>query len=249
MLFLLVIILDIIGANWSDVIDACHSVRYNWCCKELVSQLINEPTRVTNNSRTLIDHILTTTPDKVRCTKVPKTGISDHYPTVVVYKDTFRRKHTHITIKYRSEKNLDEDNFLLDLENCEWDILDNIVNVDKALEHWYQMFLAIVNKHALLKEKRVKIANQPEWITEKILQKMAERDHYKDIGDEDNYRQTTNSVTNMIELSKTEYYTTFIETNQGNSKNIWSYLRELVPKCVKHVSSRLIDGVNKLTDP
>ncbi len=55
------------------------------------SQLINEPTRVTNKSRTLIDHFLTTTPDKVRCTKVPKIGISDHYRTVVVYKDTFGR--------------------------------------------------------------------------------------------------------------------------------------------------------------
>ncbi len=94
-------------------------------------------------------------------------------------------------------------------------MLDNIVNVDKALEHWYQMFLAIVDKQAPLKEKRVKIANQPEWITEETLQKMAERDHYKDIGDEDNYRQTRNRVTNIIELSKTEYYTTLVETNQG----------------------------------
>ncbi len=42
----------------------------------------------------------------------------------------------------------DTDNFFLYLDNCEWDILDNIVNVDKALEHWYQMFLAIVDKHA-----------------------------------------------------------------------------------------------------
>ncbi len=105
------------------------------------------------------------------------------------------------------------------------------------------MFLAIVDKHAQLEEKRVKIANQPEWITEEIPQKMAERDHYKDIGDEDNYRRTRNRVINMIELSKTEYYTTLVETNHGNSKKLWSYLRELVPKCVKHVSSSLIDGV------
>ncbi len=100
------------------------------------SQLINEPTRVTNKSRTLIDHIFTTTPDKVRSTKVPKIGISDHYPTVVGYKDTFGRKHTHTTIKYRSENNFDKDNFLLDLKNCEWDVLDNIVNVDKALVYF-----------------------------------------------------------------------------------------------------------------
>ncbi len=31
---------------------------------------------------------------------------------------------------------------------------------------------------------------------------MAECDHYNDIGDEDNYRQTRNRVTNMIKLSK-----------------------------------------------
>ncbi len=39
---------------------------------------------------------------------------------------------------------------------------------------------------------------------------MAEQDHYKDIGDEDNYRLTRNRVTNMIELSKTEYYTLLV---------------------------------------
>ncbi len=78
---------------------------------------------------------------------------------------------------------------------------------------------------------------------------MAEHDHYKDIGDEDNYRLTRNRVTKMIELSKTEYYTTFVETNQGNSKKLWNYLRELVTKCVKHVSSSLIGSVKKLTKP
>ncbi len=53
----------------------------------------------------------------------------------------------------------------------------------------------------------------------------------------------------MIEVSKTEYYDTLVETNQGNSNKLWSYLRELVTKCIKHVSSSLIDGVKKLTDP
>ncbi len=43
----------------------------------------------------------------------------------------------------------------------------------------------------------------------------------------------------MIELSKLN--TTLVKTNQGNSKQLLSYLRELVPQCVKHVK--------KLTDP
>ncbi len=126
------------------------------------SQLINEPTRVTNRSRTLIDRILTTAPDKVRCTTALKIGISDHYLTELIYKDTFARKHIHISIKCRSEKNFDKDNFVYDLDKCESDVLDNSLNVDKAIEHWYQMFLAIVSKHTPIKEKCVKIANKSE---------------------------------------------------------------------------------------
>ncbi len=30
---------------------------------------------------------------------------------------------------------------------------------------------------------------------------------------------------------------------------LWSYLRVCFPKCIKHISSSLIGGVKKLTDP
>ena len=53
----------------------------------------------------------------------------------------------------------------------------------------------------------------------------------------------------MITASKTEYYKTLIETNQGNSKKLWQYLRDIIPKCAKQLSSSLIDGTKKLTDP
>ena len=43
-----------------------------------LSQLINEPTRVTDFSSTLIDHIFTNTPDKVVCSGVSHISISDH---------------------------------------------------------------------------------------------------------------------------------------------------------------------------
>ncbi len=92
------------------------------------------------------------------------------------------------------------------------------------------MFLTIVDKHAPLKKKRVKIVNQPEWITEEILNKIAERDHYKEIGDEDNCRLTRNSVTNIIELSKTEYYTTLAATNHGYIKKTLELLKEISSK-------------------
>ena len=41
-------------------------------------QLITEATRITNRSRTLIDHDITSTPEKVNFSGIIHTGISDH---------------------------------------------------------------------------------------------------------------------------------------------------------------------------
>ncbi len=43
-----------------------------------LSQLINEPTRITDSSSTLLDHIFTNTPDKVVCSDVSHVSICDH---------------------------------------------------------------------------------------------------------------------------------------------------------------------------
>jgi exonuclease III len=43
-----------------------------------LSQLINEPTRVTMTTSSLIDHVVTNTPEKISHSGVVHTGISDH---------------------------------------------------------------------------------------------------------------------------------------------------------------------------
>ena len=52
---------DADSESWSKTME-----NYQLC------QLIDEPTRVTDTSKSLIDHIFTTNPSKVRCTKIPK---------------------------------------------------------------------------------------------------------------------------------------------------------------------------------
>ena len=43
-----------------------------------LSQLIDEPTRITMTTSSLIDHIITNTPEKISHSGVIHTGISDH---------------------------------------------------------------------------------------------------------------------------------------------------------------------------
>ena len=229
---------DADSESWSKTME-----NYQLC------QLIDEPTRVTDTSKSLIDHIFTTNPSKVRCTKIPKIGISDHYPTIVVYRDSFGYKNMHTSIKYRSYKDFNKDTFLQDLMSVQWSVLDTLSDINEALSKWYDMFIDVVNKHAPLKEKRVKKAKQPDWMTDDILKEMSQRDHYKSIGDDVSYRATRNKIVDMIQQAKTEYYKTLIEQNQSNSKKLWSYLRELFPKDSKPLPSSIIDDDKKLTDP
>ncbi len=111
------------------------------------------------------------------------------------------------------------------------------------------MFLNIVDKHAPFREKRIKRANQPEWINDKILERMSQRDNLKEFGNEKSYRITGNRTNELIEKAKTEFYTILINENQSNSKKLWDYMNELAPKDSKQTPSSLeVDG-HKITDP
>ena len=64
-----------IKSEWSNVIST-----------QGFKQIIKEPTRVTSNSKTLIDHIYTNYDENISHVFVPKIGISDHYPIICTRK-------------------------------------------------------------------------------------------------------------------------------------------------------------------
>ncbi len=78
---------DEVPERWSDIIEAFS-----------LTQLINEPTRITEKSQTLLDHMYVTAPDDIRKHHVPKSGKSDHYPVCLVHKVSGQRNGHHTTI-------------------------------------------------------------------------------------------------------------------------------------------------------
>ena len=81
-----------------------------------------------------------------------------------------------------------------------------------------------------MKEKRVKRNKQPEWFNDDILKQMAIRDHFKQKGEEEQYRVARNRTVDMINKAKTDYCSTMIEANINNSKKLWGYMDEIAPK-------------------
>ena len=103
-----------------------------------LTQFVSEPTRVTSDSRSLIDHIYSNCPENVKSVHVPKIGLSDHFPVFVT-----RKMHNHIpkyTISYRSFKHFDEANFISDLQAVPWDLIKLFEEPDDILEAWTDLF-------------------------------------------------------------------------------------------------------------
>ena len=94
-------------------------------------QLIDESTRITESSSTLIDVIFTNVPDKIVCFGVSHIGVSDHS---LVY--AFRKlsagfsSRGHSTVTYRNFKNFNSTNFRNDMRQQNW---DDILNYDGYL--------------------------------------------------------------------------------------------------------------------
>ena len=86
-----------------------------------LSQLITEPTRITQVSKSLIDLCITNFPEKVSNFEVVHVGISDHSLVFMTRKANYdRNAYESRTIEMRQFKNFQEDKFFNDLEQMPW---------------------------------------------------------------------------------------------------------------------------------
>ena len=65
-----------------------------------LKQIIEEPTRITPYTASLIDHIYVSNPERVQAVKVSRISISDHFPTTFVYKASSGNKQCHFVTKF-----------------------------------------------------------------------------------------------------------------------------------------------------
>ena len=107
-----------------------------------LSQLINEPTRITATSATLLDHFITSNPEKITNSGVIHTGISDHSLIFGIRKINFSEKKKNNIIEVRNMKRFNEQRFLQDLMNQPWEhVYFFAENPDSMWQIWKQLFL------------------------------------------------------------------------------------------------------------
>ena len=204
--------------NWIETMDSTN-----------FTQLVKDPTRITNVSATLIDHAFSNVPDNIVNIHVPLYAISDHYPIFISRKmsSCYDKGPVHKSITYRSLKNFDECRFLEDLAIQPWSVLDLYDDVDNSFEVFFTMFKSVLNKHAPQRNKRVKKVNQPGWMKKEIIDAIRLRDYFLKRSDILNYRCWRQRVKNLIFKAKQSFYQETINSNKQNPKLLWNSLNLL----------------------
>ena len=143
-----------------------------------LSQLIDEATRVTMTSATLIDHFITNKPEKFSKSGVNHTGISDRILIFAIRKINITQKGKE-NIEIRNMKNFNEHQFLQDMLIQSWEHVYFFAdNPNSMWEIWKQLFLQVLNKHASLQNKKIKSKRVP-WIISNIKKLINTRDRLK----------------------------------------------------------------------
>ena len=120
-----------------------------------LKQLISNPTRVTNNYSSILDHII--------C----NTGISDHCVICCTRKINNRVKCKHV--KIRSMRNYNKEIYKNKLREIDWSDVTLCNDVNNAWLLLKQEITTIIDSIAPMKSIRIKVNTEP-WMTGEILE-------------------------------------------------------------------------------
>ena len=201
-------------------------------------QLIMTPTRITNTSSTLIDHIYTNISSYCIQSGCIEAGISDHLPVYAVFKKFKCVSQPEKTILCRNFHTFSVDSFCDDLASIQWREVYECTEPNDAYSKFHNIFLEICDKHAPIEEKTIgksKKRNNP-WITKSIKRSIRKKHTLYsktlksgfDKVHVDKYKKYRNTLTSVVRTAKKSYYGKLFEKDKNNSKKTWDHINDLL---------------------
>ena len=102
-------------------------------------------------------------------------------------------------------------------------------------ECWKSLFIQVLDKHALLKTKRVRKKGSVPWINKDIKSKLFERNFLKrkaiktnEASDWNRYKSSRNTCNIALRHEKREYYATKFLNHKNNPKLAWKTINDIL---------------------
>ena len=142
-----------------------------------LKQIINDPTRITENTASVIDHKLCSHENKIFQSGVVPVGVSDHFLTFCTRRNVKGQISHHNYVAIRSMKNYKVEKFIVSLVQADWSTVFTAVTVNEAWENFKITFLKVLDNIAPVKQIRLKQRTEP-WLTAEILELIKIRDMF-----------------------------------------------------------------------
>lgn len=245
-----------VNINLLDINSELVRKYLNTLAKYSFSSYINKPTRVTNISTSILDHIFINGINKVKkqiivTPVIIKTNITDHYLTYVKFntQENINTQKKIIRKKYKIDTML-----LLDrVRNETWrDVLSETDTIRA-----YDIFINKLEYYINNSKKEIKYSCKQKaikpWITPAIITSIRKRDRMKkdlntNFNQEKNnqYKNYRNLLTNLIRKTKDDYYKNKLESEGKSIKNTWNIIKEVTNenhKAVKPVKLKINNDI------
>ena len=199
------------------------------------TQLINEPTRITANSKSVLDHILTNSESKVVSSGVLDLSLSDHQGVFFIRgRPTGGRGSRVENQRKRAMKGYSKDRLCNELRDIDWTPVYLATDVNMALENFYTMFLLVIDIIAPYREYRPRHDSAPCMCGE-ILAGIKRRDMLfakfkRNRSNENLYRDycsQRNKVQRDVKFAKSDYFRRKIDESGKDSGKLWRQLGSL----------------------
>ena len=243
-------------------IDSDHVTQhfFNLLCSFGLLPHVLQPSRVTDNTATVIDNIFSNNiPDNIVSGNILLT-LSEHFsqfPSITREKVDLKKEN----IYERDYSNFSNDSFRDDVSIQNRNYYHD--NVHDSFSDFYIKLEGSVNRHAPLKElspKEIKMKDKP-WLSQVIVKMIKIRNKVfarkKRQPNNENHKRfynlLRNGVNRDIKKSKKQYYAEYFADNVNNTKKTWEGIRKIVnikkmsskPSQLK-ISGKIIDDDKKL---
>ena len=211
---------------------------------------INQPTRVTRTTSTLIDNIITNN-FLQSLTGVIVTDISDHFPNFILCSESTTENTTETVFYKRSFDNDSIKNFQNLLTPASWELVTDATGTNHAYEAFIAIFSRLYEKTFPKKQVSIKIKSlKNKWMTKGVTKSSKRKQRLyerflknKTYINEKAYKTYKNTFEKIKFLSKKLHYSNLLNDSFGNSKRTWDTMKEIIGK-VKTNTNQLPKQLN-----
>ena len=198
-----------------------------------LEQLISVPTRITESTATLIDHVLTNSSHNIIQSGVIEMSLSDHALIYCTQKTTKLESKKHNKLNICTMKNYIAENFIELLNKIDFSSYQTFSCENKVYLDFITKLLTVID--TLCPSKKIRInGNTKAWFDSEVIALINKRGGYSKKftssgldTDKDLLKAAKISLKNIIEKSKKTLFQDKLKENSNSSKELWKTLKSL----------------------